>query len=183
MDCDKVNRILPQYDDGSLDNATNTEVERHLLSCPECHREYQEMKRILQSVHDELNTTVQISGQIFHDEVRRKIRQVRRSRFVYRVLSIAAVIGITISLALYGFVFRDKLISHKTITMNENLLFDDYVASQYLSPYELSEVVSNSDEDEYELLNIILALNYNTISPEDIMELFGEDELNTILQF
>jgi predicted anti-sigma-YlaC factor YlaD len=183
MDCDKVKDFLPMYDDGSLDDDTRTEIENHLVMCSECRREHSEIGRIVLTVRDELNKSSFVFKPNFLEGVQGKIRKVKRSRIFYRALSIAAVIVMTISLALYGFVFRNKLLPYEKSVMNESEMFDDYIASQYLSPYDLGEIVDNGDMlDNSVLMRVVLAYDYQSMTPEDIFELIDEDEVTEFFQ-
>lgn len=183
MDCDKVKDFLPIYDDGSLDDDTRTEIENHLVMCSGCHREHSEIRRVVRTVRDELNESSHVFEPNILEGVQRKIRKVKRSRIVYMALSIAAVIVMTISLALYGFVFRNKLLPYEKSAMKESEMFDDYIASQYLSPYDLGEIVDNGEMlDNSVLMRIVLAYDYQSMTPEDILELIDEDEVTEFFQ-
>ena len=62
--------------------------------------------------------------------------------------------------------------------MNE---FDEYIASQYLAQYDLEELVEVVDEvDKPSVFNVLITYNYNTITPEEILSMMDEDELNML---
>ena len=44
MNCEQVRQLLPEFIDGTLDSSTKGEVDRHLLTCPECSRETSELQ-------------------------------------------------------------------------------------------------------------------------------------------
>ena len=47
MDCVNVMENLPFFGDGSLDPATEQEMDRHIARCPGCAEAYEAQKRVL----------------------------------------------------------------------------------------------------------------------------------------
>ncbi|MEA2022021.1 MAG: zf-HC2 domain-containing protein [Candidatus Caldatribacteriota bacterium] len=51
MNCKEIKKLLNPYIDGILDKDTSTQIKKHLVSCPDCRKEYLEIKEIISSLN------------------------------------------------------------------------------------------------------------------------------------
>ena len=181
MNCDKVRELLPFLDDGSIDPDTADTVRTHLDECSPCHTEYQEVTGMLNQVRDVLieNELAPVPGYL--GMVRKKIEKKRKARiFYYRLVSAAAVIVFAVSLTIYGYMGlkTTEPMSEQYVAGESLSEFDDFIASEYLSGYDLNELVSAVEVvDEPVIINTLLTYNYDSITPEDVIEIITEEEL------
>lgn len=52
MTCAEVQAMLPEFVDGTLDSSLKSDVDRHLLTCPECARESSELREMFKAMED-----------------------------------------------------------------------------------------------------------------------------------
>jgi hypothetical protein len=50
MNCQKIKKLLNPYIDGILDKDSSMQIKKHLESCPDCRKEYLELKEIISSL-------------------------------------------------------------------------------------------------------------------------------------
>jgi len=50
MDCKKINKLINPYIDGILNEKISAEIKNHLTTCPDCRKEYLELKEIISSL-------------------------------------------------------------------------------------------------------------------------------------
>jgi len=51
MNCKEIKKLLNPYIDGILDKDTSTQIKAHLASCPDCRKEYLELKDVISSLN------------------------------------------------------------------------------------------------------------------------------------
>ncbi len=52
IDCDKIRKLLGQYLDGRLTRGKMGEVENHLIGCPQCRHQFEQMKKLESMAED-----------------------------------------------------------------------------------------------------------------------------------
>ena len=183
-ECDKIRELLPFLDDGTIAQEKVNDVCSHLAGCSSCHTEYKEMKDVLSKVRGILveNELTPVPGYL--GLVRKKIEKKKNAyTFYYRVITAAAVIVFTVSLTLYGFLGRKPIepMSEKYTNGDTVSEYDEYIASQYMSSYDLNELVDTiNDAEEPVIMNTLITYNYNSITPEDIIDIMTEEELSLV---
>ena len=51
MNCKEIKKLLNPYIDGILDKDTSIQIKKHLESCPDCRKEYLELKDVISSLN------------------------------------------------------------------------------------------------------------------------------------
>lgn len=77
MSCEEIKNLLDEYITGELDEQSCGEVEKHLDSCADCHRELAELK----ALKGELSKLAQNVPDGFDDRLRAKIKKQKRIAF------------------------------------------------------------------------------------------------------
>lgn len=185
MKCDKVKELIPFLDGGSIDFDTGADIREHLKNCPSCLREYSEMNNMLNRMRGILLTHGPVPGPEYLGMVRQKILKRKNAYTVfYRVASAAAMVVLTVSLALFGFESMKTQEPESEIYVMSDTQgnLDEYIVSQYMNAYELNELVEPTvDVDEQVMINALLTNHFDSITPEDIIEMMSEDQLTSLL--
>jgi len=182
MECDRVKELLPFIDDGSLEQDVVIRVKAHMEKCPDCQKEYDEIKHIVNLTTSVLSRHVPEHSQRFLYVLQRKINAKKRERKVYQwLLPAAAVVVLTVSIALYnihtGKVTDSPSFQVASTAVSDNELYN-YIAEQYLNTYELFELVYEVETtDEYDLRDALFQHEYFNVTTEDIIETLDTDEL------
>jgi len=191
MKCDKVKNLLPFLLDDSLEKDDGDQVRDHLKHCESCSREYNELKKLLGNIHTVLEPKPHSFIPGYIEMVQSRIARKKMSRSIYlRAMSAAAAAVFIISFAMYG------LISRHTVETPEvnNLAMNGYTNLSSIDVYnefgyitgddlpELVEELAFTDEeiDDDTIVNTLYAYNYNNITPEDIVEVMDNEELELV---
>jgi len=185
MECERVKELLPFYGDGSLDRDEERKVREHLEGCPACRREYDEQRNIVELVRGVVLSNQPDTVPGYLGLVRRKIEAKKRARmFYFRVTAAAAVLLFTVSAAFFGFMrFQTG-----------QPAIDDFAATDV--PSAMEELLTNRQSDEYDIgelmgvdeeterqimMDALLSGSIVDVTPEDIMAMMGDDQLETML--
>lgn len=185
MKCDKVRELIPFLDDESLEPETVETIWKHLEECPICRKEYHDVVDMLGRVRSTFLECEVAPVPEYLDIVMEKIAKKKKTNiFSYKVVAAAAVFIITVSIALYSLMNRHTFepISDNYV-MNGTLdEYDDYIASQYLTLDDLDELVGIEEViNEPIILDLLIASNFNNITPEDFIETMSEEEIIMLL--
>ena len=181
MECYKVRELMPFLNDGSIKAETQDAVIKHLEECHACKKEYQETMDVLERVRRAIveNQPAPVPGYL--EMVEKRIRRKKKNRTLfYRAVSVAAVIVLTVSFSLYSFVWRDTTLPVQEQYITEDSLdeFEEFMASQALTGYDLNELAETIDiDDKKTVVSELLVYNNTNITLEDIIELIDEDDL------
>jgi hypothetical protein len=74
MNCKEIKKLLNPYIDGILDKDTSTQIKTHLESCPDCRKEYLELKELISSLNI-LSTQSQPAPETLTQSIMTKITQ------------------------------------------------------------------------------------------------------------
>ena len=74
MDCQRIKKLINPYIDGMLDKDTATQIEAHLKTCPDCNKEYLELKEIISSLNI-LSVQSELVPATFNQNIMAKIVQ------------------------------------------------------------------------------------------------------------
>ena len=185
MECDKVKELLPFLDGDSLDPGEAKAVRNHLERCETCRRVYREQNDMLSRVRTAFLQSEPEYSPEFLKAVKTKIRRKKENRILYRwAFSAAAVVVIALGLTVYSHFSGIEPVSSTGETVFEDSTedFDNYVASQYLDSLELSAFFSESyTTEEHNLLQSFISTHYFDITPEDIIDTLGDDEIEMVL--
>ncbi len=181
MECSNIKELIPFLDDGSIEAETQDVVRIHLEGCPSCRKEYQETVDMLEKVRGVIIENQPAPAPGFIEMVGKKIAKKKKIRALfYRVVPVAAAIVFTISLGLYSFVWRDttKPVNEQYVTGEIYDEFNEFIASQPFTGYELNELAEVIDvADEKDIASELLVYNNTNITPEDIIEIMDDDDL------
>ncbi len=191
MKCDKVKKLLPFLDDDSLEKDEIDQVRDHLKHCESCSREYNELKNLLRNVRTALEPKARSFIPGYLEMVQSRIARKKLSRSIYfRAMSFAAAAVFVISFAMYGLINRytvetpevDKLAINESVNISS---FDVYNEYGYITGDDLPELVEEltfADEEINDdiIVNTLYSYNYDTITPEDIIEVLDDEELEIV---
>jgi hypothetical protein len=182
MECNRVKELLPFIDDGSLEQDIVIKVKAHMQKCPDCQKEYNDIKHILTLMNSVLIQHVQEHPQNFLNSVQRKIDAKKKAQKVYQwMLPAAAVIILTVSVMLYSISTRqitDTIPLQVASSSEFNNELYNYIAEQHFGAYELFELVYEVETiDRYDLRDAVFQHEYFDVTPEDIYETLDTDEL------
>ena len=183
MKCDKVKELLPFLDEGSHEPETAGEVQKHLKECSVCHKEYQEINNVINIVRGTILADKPEPVPGYLGMVRKKIERKKKAHtFYFRALSAAAVIVFAVSISMFSYMNlkTTEPVSGNYVMTETVDLFDEYIASEKLSGYDLNQLVDTDEEEQQIIVNTLIAGDLLNITTEDIMELMDEDELNMV---
>jgi len=190
MKCDKVKNLLPFLDDDSLEKDDIDQVRDHLKHCESCSREYNELKNLLLNVRTALEPKTHSFIPGYLETVQNKIARKKMSRSIYfRAMSAAAAAVFVISFAMYGLINRHTVETPvaDNLAMNgyNNSSLDVYNDYGYITGDDLPELVERlefADEeiDDDTIVNALYSYNYHNITPEDIVEVMDNEELELV---
>lgn len=166
MKCEVVKDLLPLYIDGLTSAESNKEIEKHLKSCKECRKYYQEMTGELEKVSGISKEEI--------DEVEfiKKMKRRNKRRIVVFV-SAAAVILIGVIAVLYPFAY--STVKYDDIKLTYGVRQDRVYMSMETKPgYEIYFNGSTTKEESYLK---VMSLRKTFDKHRDIMN--WEDELGT----
>jgi len=182
MDCDNVKELLPFLDDGSLDALTVQRVRMHLLKCRTCEMDYISMKRVVGLVRDTIHNDERETIPGYLGLVRKRIESRKKARVFYmRAVSVAAVIVFAVAVSLVGFMQYNTTVpvSDDYAATETAGSLEDYATMQDIDVYDLNQLVVMDDSVDRDIF--VNALHANTIvnvTPEDIIQLMDDDQLD-----
>ena len=102
--------------------------------------------------------------------------------FILNISNSTLLIVFTVSVALYSLINRDTTlpVSDQYVMIDNLDVYDEYIASQYLTTYELNEIVESVESDDSVLLEALISYQYENITPEDIIDSMNEEELENL---
>jgi len=185
MECRKVKELLPFYGDGSLDRDEEKDVREHLEGCPACRREYEEQKNVVDIVRGAVLSNQPDAVPGYLGLVRRKIEAKKRARiFYFRVAAAAAVLLLTVSVALFGFMrFQTgRPVANDFAATDISLDMEELLTNHQLDEYDIGELMGVDEETERQIMmDALLSGSIVDVTPEDIMEMMDDDQLETML--
>ncbi len=185
MNCDQTKEHLPFIDDGSLDRDVESLVREHLVSCPDCSKEYEALQNIGRTVHAAFTNTIPDNGEQMLRDIRRRLYSREKSREIYwKVLPAAAVILLTAMIAYYLVIpnrsgdFMPKSVMN-TEEMDSEML--EYMAEYHLDAYELYKIIDETEViDEYDLREAFINHDYFSVSLDELIETLDYEEMNDL---
>ena len=187
MNCDNVKELIPFIDDGVLSHEIVALTKEHLKRCSGCRKEYTDLRDTVYRVRKVLFQSAPEPVPGYLGLVRRRIEKKKRMHVLYyRLVSVAAVVVFTVSLALYGFMNRNT-----SIYKAENFLMgessediDMFITSQNLTRYDIGELAAAVNiPEEPVILDALINYSYPNITLTDMINNMDEEELTFILAF
>lgn len=184
MKKEHITHLLPEYLEGILTNDRKTEVEHHLNDCPNCTKELEEYRTMLNAFDSELretpsNTIREGFYKLIDEEKRTKdelvksepIKKPSVKNWIPKVLRIAAVLALVVGSYLFGnyqysmdtnkeiVILKEKYLGIRQTAMLS--LMENKSASKRIQGVNYVEGFSQPDED------ILIALTERMLNDEN----------------
>ncbi len=190
MDCEKIKELLPFYGDSSLDSGVENMLRDHIRNCPDCQREFEEIKSVNKMVSDVFLTAPLEPMPDFLGEVHRKIKEKKKTKVVfYRATAVAAVVLMTVTTFLFGYmnfntVDQSMEYAEEEISVDSDDTLATLLVNQDLSVYDLNELVDDSEEEtvsDEELFDAVFTGSSDSMSAHALMNVLDEDDVTLVL--
>lgn len=170
-ECKKYQGYLSEYLAEELSSDVKEKLDQHLVTCPGCQGELQELKSTLEILDQEKKTSVsKISESEFLVGVRTKIeKRTRPSRIlVFRPKWIGVSLATVLVILLAASLFKENI--SKLTKKDAVNLSSDEISGENLAEYELSQLLTPETDESLDQLYLQLAKDY-----------YQNEDLTTIL--
>ena len=150
MDCVNVREHLPFFGDGSLDPATEQEMDRHIAHCPGCAEAYEAQKRVLNMIsmaYDGFSPSPDID---LTASIRKGIASRKHERGLFKYLTpVAAAAVVIISVFLHGF-YVDPVGQLPDMAEVDDETYYAYIGEYFISSYDFLALANDLPMDDYD---------------------------------
>lgn len=160
-ECKKYQELLSEYLAEELSPDVREKLDQHLVTCPGCQAELQQLKSTLEILDEQRKTSVsEISGSEFLLGVRSKIeRQKRSAKFlVFRPKWMAVGLASVLVILLGWSLFKEDIT--RLTNKDAATLSSEEAAQENLAEYELSQLLTPETDESLDQLYIHLAKDY-----------------------
>jgi len=161
-ECRKYQNHLVDYLAGEVNSDFKTELDQHLVTCPGCQTELQQLKTTLEILDQEKKTSVsEISESEFLVRVRSKIEKHQRpvtARWIFRPKWLGVGLAAVLVILLAASLFKEeisRLTNKDTVTLSS-----EEVTQENLAEYGLNQLLTPETDESLDQLYIQLAKDY-----------------------
>lgn len=162
MKCERVTKLLPFFQDGSLEPGIARDVGDHLDQCARCREEFRFLDTLMHKTRESFQKREFPFRAGYTAAVQAKIRRKKRERtFISWAVPAAAAVFLMVSVTTSSFLF------HNTGTFH---------SARQTAP----SAVRAQAVDENTLINVMY--HYTDVSLDDVIACMNESELATVLE-